>query len=163
MPKLLMVCGPNGAGKSTLTRSLAVRDGMLVIDTDQFASEGLSPIAAGKAAANMARMCLRSGISFARESTLTAKFDFRLMEDAKARGYTVELVYICLASSILALERVAARVARGGHNVPAEDVKRRFQRSLNNLPEAMRLADSVTLLDNSNGHLVSLEQINMPM
>ena len=35
MPKLLLVCGPNGAGKSTLTRSLAVRDGMLVIDTDQ--------------------------------------------------------------------------------------------------------------------------------
>ena len=51
MPKLLLVCGPNGAGKSTLTRSLAVRDGMLVIDTDHLASEGLSPIAAGKAAA----------------------------------------------------------------------------------------------------------------
>lgn len=149
MPRLLCICGPNGAGKSTLSRALAMRENLLVIDPDRLAAEGLSPIAAGKAAARMARMFLQNGISFARESTLTSRFDFRLMAEAKQRGYIVELVYLKLSSPELALERIAARKARGGHDVPREDVVRRFHRSLANLPKALELADSFTVLDNS--------------
>ncbi|WP_297894411.1 zeta toxin family protein [uncultured Desulfovibrio sp.] len=149
MPKLLCICGPNGAGKSTFSRTIAMRENLLVIDPDKLAAEGLSPIAAGKAAARMAHLFLEEGVSFARESTLTAKFDFTLMEEAKQRGYEVELVYIRLASEELALKRVAARASRGGHSVPHQDVVRRFKRSLENLPKAMTLADKVTILDNS--------------
>ena len=111
MPKLLCICGPNGAGKSTFSRAISMQGNVLVIDPDKLAAEGLSPIAAGKAAARMARLFLQEGVSFARESTLTSQFDFTLMEEAKRRGYEVELVYIRLASVALALERVAARVA----------------------------------------------------
>lgn len=120
MPKLLCICGPNGAGKSTFSRALAIRENLLVIDPDKLAAEGLSPVAAGKAAARMARLFLQEGVSFARESTLTSHFDFVLMDEARQHGYEVELVYIRLASSALALERVAARVARGGHDVPPQ-------------------------------------------
>ncbi|WP_368076626.1 zeta toxin family protein [uncultured Desulfovibrio sp.] len=157
MPKLLCICGPNGAGKSTFSRAIAMRENVLVIDPDKLAAEGLSPIAAGKAAARMARLFLQEGVSFARESTLTSQFDFTLMEEAKRRGYEVELVYIRLASVALALERVAARVARGGHNVPPQDVVRRFSRSLENLPKAVSLADKVTILDNSSGNYTKSE------
>ena len=157
MPKLLCICGPNGAGKSTFSRAIAMRENVLVIDPDKLAAEGLSPIAAGKAAARMARLFLQEGVSFARESTLTSQFDFTLMEEAKRRGYEVELVYIRLASVALALERVAARVARGGHNVPPQDVMRRFSRSLENLPKAVSLADKVTILDNSSGNYTKSE------
>nr|WP_302737724.1 zeta toxin family protein [uncultured Desulfovibrio sp.] len=134
-----------------------MRENVLVIDPDKLAAEGLSPIAAGKAAARMARLFLQEGVSFARESTLTSQFDFTLMEEAKRRGYEVELVYIRLASVALALERVAARVARGGHNVPPQDVVRRFSRSLENLPKAVSLADKVTILDNSSGNYTKSE------
>ncbi len=151
MPRLLCVCGPNGAGKSTFTRALALRENMLVVDPDKLAAEGLSPIAAGKAAVRLARCMLAEGVSFARESTLTARFDFSLMEEARERGYRVELVYIGLASPELALRRVAARVRRGGHDVPAEDVVRRYARGLANLPRAEELADVVAILDNSRG------------
>lgn len=157
MPKLLCICGPNGAGKSTFSRALAIRENLLVIDPDKLAAEGLSPIAAGKAAARMARLFLQEGVSFARESTLTSHFDFVLMDEAKQRGYEVELVYIRLASSALALERIAARVARGGHDVPPQDVIRRFSRSLENLPKAVNLADRVTILDNSSGKYTKSE------
>ncbi|EFL87009.1 hypothetical protein HMPREF0326_00783 [Desulfovibrio sp. 3_1_syn3] len=98
-----------------------MRENLLVIDPDKLAAEGLSPIAAGKAAARMSRLFLQEGVSFARESTLTSHFDFVLMREAKRLGYEVELVYIRLASSALALERVAARVGRGGHGVPSQD------------------------------------------
>ena len=157
MPKLLCICGPNGAGKSTFSRAISMQGNVLVIDPDKLAAEGLSPIAAGKAAARMARLFLQAGVSFARESTLTSQFDFTLMEEAKRRGYEVELVYIRLASVALALERVAARVARGGHDVPPQDVVRRFSRSLKNLPKAVSLADKVTILDNSSGNYTKSE------
>lgn len=157
MPKLLCICGPNGAGKSTFSRAISMQGNVLVIDPDKLATEGLSPIAAGKAAARMARLFLQEGVSFARESTLTSQFDFTLMEEAKRRGYEVELVYIRLASVALALERVAARVARGGHDVPPQDVVRRFSRSLENLPKAVSLADKVTILDNSSGNYTKSE------
>ena len=157
MPKLLCICGPNGAGKSTFSRAISMQGNVLVIDPDKLAAEGLSPIAAGKAAARMARLFLQEGVSFARDSTLTSQFDFTLMEEAKRRGYEVELVYIRLASVALALERVAARVARGGHDVPPQDVVRRFSRSLKNLPKAVSLADKVTILDNSSGNYTKSE------
>lgn len=156
MPRLLCICGPNGAGKSTFTRTVALRDSLLVIDPDKLAAEGLSPLAAGKAAARMARLFLQEGISFARESTLTAHFDFTLMVEARQRGYQVELVYIRLSSPALALQRVAARAARGGHDVPVQDVLRRYDRSLANLPRAIQLADKVTILDNSSGNYIPL-------
>ena len=149
MPELVMVCGPNGAGKSTFTRTLAVEQNFICIDPDAIAATGLSPLAAGKAAASMAKLFLEQNISFVRESTLTSQFDFRLMEEAKNKGYFVRLVYISLASAELALSRVGSRVSKGGHNVPPEDVVRRYHRSKQNLPRAAALADSVTVLDNS--------------
>ena len=144
-PRLICICGPNGAGKSTYTRTVATMENLLVIDPDKLAADGLSPIAAGKAAAKMARLFLENGVSFARESTLTSHFDFILMSEAKKKGYSIELVYIGLEFSDLPW----ARAARGGHSVPYEDVIRRFARSLENLPKAIALADKATILDNS--------------
>ena len=87
-PRLICICGPNGAGKSTYTRTVATMENLLVIDPDKLAADGLSPIAAGKAAAKMARLFLENGVSFARESTLTSHFDFILMSEAKKKGYS---------------------------------------------------------------------------
>lgn len=162
-PRLICICGPNGAGKSTYTRSVATKENMLVIDPDKLSADGLSPIAAGKAAARMAKMLIQEGVSFARESTLTSHFDFTLMKEAKQHGYIVELVYISLDSPQRALARVAARVARGGHDVPQEDILRRYHRSLHNLPKAVCLADRVTLLDNSTQKYQALPIDNLPV
>lgn len=148
-PRLICICGPNGAGKSTYTRAIATMEHLLVIDPDKLAADGLSPIAAGKVAAKMARLFLENSVSFARESTLTSQFDFTLMHDAKQKGYSIELIYIMLDSAERAWARVASRAARGGHSVPYKDVIRRYERSLKNLPNAIALADKVTLLDNS--------------
>lgn len=148
-PRLIFISGPNGAGKSTYTRTVAMTENVLVIDPDKLAEDGLSPIAAGKAAAKMARLFLETGVSFIRESTLTSHFDFSLMKEAKRRGYQLELIYIGLDSPELACARVASRAARGGHWVPCEDVIRRYSRSLENLPRAIELADKVIILDNS--------------
>ena len=149
MPELIMVCGPNGSGKSTFTRSLVMSQNLICIDPDALAANGLSPLAAGKAAASMAKLMLEQGVSFVRESTLTSHFDFRIMEEAKSRGYSVRLIYIFLSSLELALSRVQSRVKKGGHDGSPTDIARRFLRSIDNLPKALALADSYTVIDNS--------------
>jgi predicted ABC-type ATPase len=150
-----MVCGPNGAGKSTYTKVAKVRDRFPVIDPDKIAIDGaLSPIAAGREAYRRTKEFLTKGLSFVRESTLTANFDFNLMREAKEKGYDVSIAYIGLNSGQEAIERVKFRQSLGGHGVPEEDVLRRFERGLNNLPKAIALADRVRLIDNSKSYVL---------
>ena len=49
-----------------------------------------------------------------------------------AESYTVHLVFLWLASSALALVRVAERVPRGGHGLPDQVVRRRYAAGLRN-------------------------------
>ncbi len=144
-----MICGPNGAGKSTWSRGIATRHNVVCIDTDALAAGGLSPIAAGKVAAEMARTLIANGVSFARESTLTAKFDFQIMQIAREAGYAIHLTYIRLETPELAISRVRSRVQHGGHDVPEADIRRRYRRSLENLPRALESVDDYVILDNS--------------
>lgn len=150
-PLLTLVCGPNGAGKSTYTALAGVSLEYPVVDADRIAAEtGLGPVAAGREAYRRIQGLLANQRSFARESTLTAKFDFELMQEAKRQGYHVRFVYIGLDSPTKSMERVGSRFAFGGHDVPEADLLRRYGRSLENLPQAVSLADTVIILNNND-------------
>ncbi|MBR4747597.1 MAG: zeta toxin family protein [Desulfovibrio sp.] len=97
----------------------------------------------------MVRTMIANRISFARESTLTAKFDFQVMQMAREAGYAIHLTYVRLETPELAISRVRSRVQQGGHDVPEADMRRRYRRSLENLPRAFELVDDYVLLDNS--------------
>ena len=74
----------------------------------------------------------------------------RLLRDCRNQGYHILLVFLSLPSANMAVARVAARVAQGGHNVPEPDIRRRFAAGLKNLREAyMGIVDAWTLYDNS--------------
>jgi predicted ABC-type ATPase len=80
----------------------------------------------------------------------------RWLERLRRTGYRSHLVFLSLPSPEMSLARVAERVRAGGHDVPAEVVRRRFVSGLRNLfgPYADRL-DSWEVLDNSGlGELV---------
>jgi predicted ABC-type ATPase len=69
---------------------------------------------------------------------------------SKAEGYNIHLIFLQLASPRLALRRIAARVKQGGHNVPRDDVIRRFTHGWQNLQTAYRpMADTWAVYDNS--------------
>jgi predicted ABC-type ATPase len=77
----------------------------------------------------------------------------------KRAGYRVEIAYLKLGSPQLALRRIAGRVRQGGHNVPPEDVLRRFVRSAENFDRVYRrLADRWSVYDNSGASPILLEQ-----
>ena len=93
--------------------------------------------------------------SFAFETTLASRSYVRFLEDAQQSGFVVHLAFIWLSSPELALSRVAVRVQQGGHDVPAETVRRRYQRGLRNFFGLyLPLANTWTLCDNSSDELV---------
>ncbi len=92
--------------------------------------------------------------SFAFETTLSSKSFLKFLKARKAEGYYVHIFFFWLSSAELAVSRVAARVAGGGHEVPEEVVRRRYERSVANfLGHYTALADTWLLCDNSNDEL----------
>ncbi len=159
-PTLTIIAGPNGSGKSTFTRATIEALKVPVIDPDedarlfQPASPETAAIQGGKEAIKRARTYLAENESFAVETTLSGHTYLRMMVDAKRRGWQVNLIYIGVDNVLVSIQRVAQRVARGGHDVPEEDIRRRYTRSLNNLILALQHADRVSIFDNSTslGH-----------
>ncbi len=166
-PRCIVIAGPNGAGKTTFAREFLPKDVgvMHFVNADSIAS-GLSPlrpesaaIAAGKLFLAELDRIARSGESFAFESTLSGLVYASRLKKWKAAGYRVEIVYLKISSPQLALRRIAARVRQGGHNVPREDVLRRFVRSWTNFVGIYRaLADAWSVYDNSQARPLLMEQ-----
>ena len=87
---------------------------------------------------------------FAFESTLSGRTYLQLLRRWRASGYRIEIVFLSLPSVQVALQRIAARVKQGGHNVPRTDVLRRFDRSWKNFCALYRpLADAWAVYDNA--------------
>lgn len=164
MPVLTVAAGPNGSGKSTHTRALDFEGRENLLDPDAIARR-LNPTDPTRAAVASARRILLSmqdyldhGVSFAIETTLASRKTLQTMRKSRLNGFTVDLIYICLDTPERSIVRVQERVLQGGHDVPDSDVRRRYARSLANLPQAIRIADRAILYDNSeNAHSKMLE------
>lgn len=156
MPTLTIIAGPNGSGKSSTVATLDIEGRENLLDPDAVARR-LDPSAPTEAAVDAGREVLRrtqeyldAGASFAIETTLSGHQTFRAMREAKKRGFTVRLLYVALSTPERNIHRVQSRVILGGHDVPESDVRRRYYRSLANVPEAIRIADLATVYDNSD-------------
>lgn len=167
MPRVIIIAGPNGAGKTTLAAEFLPNEGACprFINADLIAA-GLSPFDVNAAVVWAGRLmllamsrCLESGESFAFETTLSGRGYARQIPRWRAVGFHVELIFLGLQSARLAIARVKARVAQGGHNVPAAVVRRRFHRGLVNFERLYRpLVDHRQLYDNSGVRPILLEQ-----
>lgn len=97
---------------------------------------------------------LETGTDFAIETTLATRSYVLLVRRAQKAGYSVSLIYIWLNSPELALERVAVRVKKGGHNIPEAVVRRRYRKGVHNLFNLfMPVCDTWIVADNSEGIL----------
>jgi predicted ABC-type ATPase len=154
-PRLTIIAGANGCGKSTLTGRSSFIYKTPLLDPDAI-SKALQPTIPGASAVAAARQVLISAgrhiercESFAVETTLAGKHYLHMMVDTRIRGFEVVLVYIGTENVEINLARIRNRVLAGGHNVPESDVRRRYQRSFQNLPTAKDRADHTILFDNS--------------
>jgi predicted ABC-type ATPase len=166
-PLCIVIAGPNGAGKTTFAKEYLPKDiGVIHFVNADLIAGGLSPIRPEFAALAAGRLVLREldrlaseRRDFAFESTLAGRSYVARLKRWKAAGYCVHIVFLRLSSPRLALKRIAARVKHGGHDVPREDVLRRFERSWRNFQKIYRLlADTWTVYDNSGRRPRKIEQ-----
>lgn len=163
MPHIVVISGPNGAGKTTAAPAL-LNDALHVshfVNADTIA-QGLSAFAPEKAAIQAGRAMLQrihqlahEGENFAFETTLASRtFAPWIAGLLKNRDYKFHLAFLMLDSVDLAVSRVAERVKMGGHFVPEETIRRRYQSGLKNFFGLYKdMADSWQLYDNSKvGH-----------
>jgi len=155
-PSVVVLGGPNGAGKSTAAPRL-LRGALRVdefVNADTLA-QGLSAFRPEAAAIEAARVMLKrfgeladAGRSFACESTLASVTLVSHLLEWRSVGYRIHVVYLWLPSVELALARVKLRVKGGGHDVPADTVRRRFERGRANFFERyLPIADRWRLYD----------------
>jgi len=153
-----IIAGPNGSGKTTFARKFlpdyAKCDNFVNAD---FIAQGLSPFSPRAAAIKAGRLVLERVRSFAQkkadfafETTLSGKSYVSFLKKLKNDGYAVNIFFLWMPNPELALLRIKDRVASGGHNVPAVDVRRRFHRGLRNFFVYYKaLADDWLLFNNS--------------
>ena len=160
MPNLYIIAGCNGAGKTTA--SFTILPEMLncreFVNADAIAA-GLSPfnvegvaIEAGRIMLGRIEFLLKSGEDFAIETTLATKSYVSLIKRAQSTGYKVSLIFIWLNSPEHAVQRVASRVTNGGHNIPEDVIRRRFERGQYNLHSVyMSICDFSTIIVTAAG------------
>jgi len=163
MPLCIVIGGPNGSGKTTFAHEYLPREAGVVrfINTDDIA-KGLKPEEAPLGTRIAARIALRkmhdavrAGVDFAIESTLSGLTHAYLFGKWREAGYRIELAYLRLNSVELAIHRVAARVAQGGHGVPEDAIRRRVGRSWRNFNGIYkRIADDWWVFDASTQDLL---------
>ncbi len=141
MPDIVVIAGPNGAGKSTLAPAL-LRDTLKIpeyVNADTIA-EGLSAFAPEDASFDAGRVMLgrlqdlaEAGKDFSFETTLASRFYAGWLAKLQKKEFRVSLIFLWLDDVGLAIERVRERVRAGGHDIPEETIRRRYERGLRNL------------------------------
>ena len=140
-PTCWIIAGPNGAGKTTFALQYlpTVVNCRKFVNADLIAA-GLSPLAPETELLAASRLFLReienhihARQDFAFETTLSGRSYLKLIQRLRMEGWRVELIYLALPNLEMSRLRVAERVTHGGHNIPLQDIERRFPRSLRNL------------------------------
>ena len=155
-----IIAGCNGAGKTTASFTILpeVLNCKEFVNADEIA-KGLSPFQPESVAMQAGRIMLarmdellQKGETFAFETTLATKSYKQKIEWAQANGYEVTLLFFWLRNVTMAKERVAQRVAEGGHSIPSETIERRYHNGIANLFAIyMNMVDICYIFDNSEG------------
>ena len=159
---IFILGGPNGAGKTTaadvlLPEKLRIHT---FLNADEIA-RSISPgnveavaFEAGRLMIERMRDLVRDGQSFAFETTCSGKSYLRLLKECQKVGWRVSLIYLWLPSPEYSIARVARRVSQGGHRIPDDVIRRRYQMGLWNMRHLyLPLADNAMIYDNRDNAL----------
>ena len=159
------------AGKTTFAREFLPREGScpIYVNADLIAA-GLSPFDPGMVDIRAGRVMLeeiafheRRLESFAFETTLSGRTYVRRIPRWQSMGFRVKLIFLCLSDVRIAIDRVRIRVKQGGHNVPEDVIRRRYETGWRNFNEMYKnLVDTWVLYDNSGERPVLMDAGGKP-
>lgn len=158
-PRIYVLAGVNGAGKSSVGGAIFLSNGVEHFNPDEAARKqmaanpGLSQMEANSAAWRQGSRLLRRAtderLNFAFETTLGGNTILRQLMEAAARGLELHIWYSGLTGPELHIKRVLSRVRRGGHDIPEETIRRRYERSRLNLIHILPQLTALRVYDNS--------------
>ncbi|AYG77088.1 hypothetical protein CCGE532_31705 (plasmid) [Rhizobium sp. CCGE532] len=160
-PVFLIIAGPNGSGKSSVYENADLEmegRSVWIVNPDLLAAriskvESRPPLEANLTAVQRIESWLEASINVHKtigvETVLSTETYRRLVVAAKALGFAVWFLYVVVDSPERSIERIKLRVAKGGHPVPDEKVRQRYQRSLEQFPWFLEQADKAWIWDNS--------------
>lgn len=158
-PIIHVLAGVNGAGKSSIGERIFNAEGSVVFNPDTIAAKilALHPDISAALANGHARQigktlleqAIRDGKDYRFETTLGGRTITRLLQDAAKAGHRLNLWFCGLDSPELHLRRVRARVSRGGHDIPEEKIRERWDESRRNLIRLLPNLHHLRVYDNS--------------
>ena len=158
-PVIHVLAGVNGAGKSSVGGAMFRRAKSVFYNPDLAAAKirrihpGIDAATANGHAWEIGRNLLETAIAersaFSFETTLGGRTIAGMLESAARSGFPVNVWFVGLESVDLHVHRVAARVAKGGHPIQVSDIRRRWNRSRENLIRLMPHLIELRVFDNS--------------
>jgi predicted ABC-type ATPase len=152
-PIVLAIAGPDGAGKTTFYASHLLPHGLFFVNADELAFHlELDPYRAAEVADRIRRELVKRRESFAFETVFSDPVGEKLefLKDAERGGCAVMLFFVGIDKPETSEERVAMRVAKGGHDVPKDKLQSRYGRVMENLRRALAELSNVRVYDNSD-------------
>lgn len=148
LPEVIVFAGPNGSGKSTFTKLAKILKPYINADDIKRATH-CSDIEAAEIAEGLREVALEEKKNFTFETVLSTERNLNLLKRAKENGYFVRCIYVLTADPSINVIRVASRAASGGHSVPEDKIRSRYEKSLALIPELVKVADVMHIYDNS--------------
>lgn len=155
MKTYTIIGGVNGVGKSSLAGVIKTSGNLgRIIDVDMLANIfGVDSLEAGRRAIAIINDCLKNGISFTQETTLSGYGTLDKVLRAKKAGYFIRIFYIGVDTVDECLNRIENRVAKGGHYISRDVVLRRFNNRFSSLLRVLPYCDEAVFFDNQNGFI----------
>lgn len=148
-PEIIVFAGPNGSGKSTITKMANVIEPYINADDIKKANH-CSDMEAAVMADTMRNQLIDARKSFTFETVLSTDRNLKLLQKAKENGYFIRCIYILTSSPKININRVKARKAAGGHDVPEDKIISRYCKALKLLPTLLEVCDICHIYDNSD-------------
>ncbi len=145
---VVVFAGPNGSGKSTVT-NLVEKNGEYINADDIKASLKCSDLEAANAAKDLRERCIAEHKDFTFETVLSTPMNLELLKKAKENDYFVRCYYVLTASSDINVSRVLIRLSTGGHGVPEDKIRSRYDKALALIPELIPVCDIINIYDNT--------------
>ena len=140
LPEVMVFAGPNGSGKSTITRMAKITGEYINADDIKKATL-CSDLEAAIKAEELREQMIREKKDFTFETVLSTDRNLNLLQHAKEEGYFIRGIYVLTADSCINVARVKAREALGGHGVPEEKIRKRYERALKLIPSLVGVCD----------------------
>ena len=148
LPEVIVYAGPNGSGKTTITK-MARTLGEYINADDIKRTTLCSDLEAAVKAEELRENMIEQKKDFTFETVLSTERNLLLLHKAKEQGYFVRCIYVLTSNADINVARVSAREALGGHGVPEEKIRQRYERALKLIPQIVEVCDILHLYDNT--------------